>query len=120
MLKKIEGRYWVREQMMDFIKTADEMIEKYGWQNMTIAPYQHAEPIMKVMGWLKDYDLCTSGSKETLVLIANGMVNVLNAWEKHEADKTVKVRLLTGKHKGEERMVSPEFVEMMEGLVEVL
>lgn len=120
MLDKIEGRYWVRKQMMDFIETAEGMIKKYGWQNMTIAPYNHAEPIMKVVAWLKDYDRCTAGSKETLVLIANGMADVLNAWEKHEADKTIKVRLLTGKHKGEERMISPEDLEMFEGLVEVL
>lgn len=120
MLNKIEGRYWIRKQMMEFIETAEGMIEKYGWQNMTLAPYGHAVPIMKMVGELKDYDLCTDSSKEYLVQLANGMANILNAWEKHEADKTIKVRILTGKHKGEERMVSSEYVELMEGLVEVL
>lgn len=120
MLKKIESRYFVGEQMAELIKTAEGMIERYGWQDMTLTPYGHAEPIMKVMGWLKDFDICTSGTKETLILIANGMADVLNAWEKHDAAKTIRVRLLTGKHKGEERMMSPEGVEMMEGYIEIL
>jgi hypothetical protein len=121
-LKEIKRRHGVGEALKEQVAQAEEMIERYGWQNMTVAPYGHAEPLMKVIGWVKDYDQYTSGSKETIILIWNGLAQVLNAWEESEKQKTVPVRLLRGKHKGERRMMSPEFAELFaeDGAVEII
>ena len=51
-LKEIKRGYGVGEALEEQVAQAEEMIERYGWQNMTIAPYGHAEPLMKVIGWV--------------------------------------------------------------------
>lgn len=122
MLNKITGNYGIGSQVASFVEEADRMIETYGWQDRTVAPYMHAEPLMKYIGWLKDYDKCTSGSKAHLVILANGLADVLNAWEDHEKAATVKCRLLRGKHAGETRMCEPWMADMLaeDGAVEII
>lgn len=108
--------------LLDEVKKAEALIERYGWQGMTIAPYGHAEPLMKYIGWMKDYGNCTTGSKEHLIAIWNGLAGILNAWEQSELEKTVRCLILSGKHKGEERMYSPWMAELLveEGSVELI
>lgn len=108
--------------LLDEVKKAEALIERYGWQKMTISPYGYAEPLMKYIRWMKAYGDCTPGSKEDLIALWNGMADILNAWEQSEKERTVSVRLLSGKHKGEERMYSPWMAELLveEGSVELI
>lgn len=122
MLNKITGRYGVGAQVASFVEEAERMIGEYGWQDRTVSPYMHAEPLVKYIGWLKEYDRCTRGSKEHLVLLANGLADVMNAWEEHEKAATVKCRLLRGEHVGETRMYEPWMADMLveDGAVEII
>lgn len=114
MLNEIKGSYGISAQMKAFAKEAERMVKEYGWQDMTVAPYgSYADPVTKYIGWFKDYDNCTRGTKEHLVLLANGLARVMNAWEEHRKAATVKCRLLRGKHKGEERMYEPWMAELL-------
>lgn len=113
MLQRIDKRYGVAEILEAQVAEAERMIERYGWQKMTISPYGYAEPLMRYIGWMKDYRNCTDGSKDTLIAVWNGMADILNAWEQSEKERTVRVVILTGKHKGEERMYSPWMAEML-------
>lgn len=122
MLQKIKRSYGVAEELQEEVKKAEGLIEKYGWQNMTVAPWGHAEPIMKIIGWLKDYSKCTQGTKEMLIQLWNGLADILNAWEKHEEERTVRCLVLRGKKKGEIWMCEPWMAEMLaeDGSVEIL
>lgn len=113
MLQKIEKRYGAAEMLEAQVAEAEQMIERYGWHKMTIAPYGNAVPLMQCIGWMHDYRYCTTGSKEVLIDVWNGMADVLNAWEQSEKERTVRVEILSGNHKGEEIMISPQFVEML-------
>jgi hypothetical protein len=113
MLQKIAKRYGVAEMLEAQVAEAEQMIERYGWQKRTISPYGHAEPLMRYIGWMHDYRNCTDGSKDTLIAVWNGMADVLNAWEQSVKERTVRVTILSGRHEGEERMLSPWMAEML-------
>lgn len=93
MLKKIEGNNKAA-QVEAFVKEAEAMIEKFGWQEQTVHPYSYPVKITKIIGDLKDYNICTRGSQEYLVALANGLADILNAWAERESTPKVKVRLL--------------------------
>ena len=122
MLQKIARRYGAAEMLEAQVAEAEQMIERYGWQKMTIAPYGHAEPLMQYIGWMHDYRNCTEGSKGVLIALWNGLADVLNAWEQSVKERTVRVVILSGNHKGEERMLSPWMAEMLleEGTVRLV
>ena len=98
MLNKIEGRYGRTEQVEAFVKEAERMIERYGWEKEVVHPYSFAMPITQIIGYLKDWDVMTSGSRDYCVTLANGLVPILNAWEARaeEPRKTVRIKS-TGK-----------------------
>lgn len=122
MLHEIKRYYGVAEELANLVKEAESMIKEYGWQDMTVAPWGHAEPLMKYIGWLNDYTQCTQGTKEMLIQLWNGLAKILNAWKKHEAEKTIRCLILSGKHKGEIRMIEPWMAEMLaeDGAVTIL
>lgn len=115
MLKKIEGRYYRSSQMAAFVKEAERMIEAYGWQKRTVSPYSFSMPLAKVIKDLKDYDICTDGSKEYLISLANGLTDIMNAWEKHAKEPKVEVIVIdSGKRVALDEAFAKELVE--EGL----
>ncbi|WP_298535710.1 hypothetical protein [uncultured Methanobrevibacter sp.] len=83
MLQKIKGNYNVRQQVKAFIKEADRMVNAYGWQNRVTYPYSYPMKITGIIEELKDYDSYTAGSKAHLISLANGLADILNAWEEH-------------------------------------
>lgn len=93
MLKKINDRENKSEQMKAFVAEAYRMVNAYGWQDMIIAPYGRAYKLIKAIKDISDYDRCTRGSKEILILLANGLANVLNAWESRELEPKVKMNI---------------------------
>ena len=102
MLRKIEGRYNRREQMAEFVKEADRMIREYGWEEETTMPYGYPVKVTKLLDDCRDYDKCTKGSQEYLVGLANGLAEILNAWEESTKEWTrqpkVTIRMIeTGK-----------------------
>lgn len=92
MLQKITGKTGRSEQMKRFAKEAEAMIEKYGWHNRTVMPYGYQMPVRKIIADCKDYDRCTAYSQDVLISLANGLTDILNAWEKDYDSQKVTVR----------------------------
>lgn len=120
MLKKIEGRYNLSKKVKAFVLEATEMVERWGWLGMVVHPYSNCPmKVTEIIQNVSDYDLCTEGSKEYLVQLANGLVDILNAWEEYELQPKVKVRSLKG---GKIHEVTPDFAEILikDGLAEAI
>lgn len=120
VIKRMEGKdmlYKLKstdgsKEIAAFVVEAEEMVEKYGWQDRTVTPYSWPEKVTKLISDIKDYDLCTNGSRDYLKLLANGLVDRLNAWERYENLPKVRVRsLLTG---NEAELVEELAKEMIE------
>ena len=94
MLQKITGRYGLQAQVESFIKEAERMVQEYGWQEWTVHPYSFPMKITKIVDDLKDYDRCTKGSKEYLIQLANGLAEIMNAWEEREKAPKIRVMVL--------------------------
>ncbi len=119
MIEKIKSRYNRSEDMKRFIREAEQMICKYGWEGRETFPYNFPVTVEKIISELKDYDICTSGSKSYLVALANGFADRLNAWESHELEPKTMVRILkTGEIKAFRNELAEMFIE--EGLAEIL
>ena len=121
MLKEIKG-YFAGEQVKEFVKEAERMIEEYGWHDRTVRPYNFNMPVTKIINDLKDYDICTEGSKEYLVTLANGLAEIMNSWENQHKEATIKAVILTGKHKGETRLFTPVLAKILleDGMIAVV
>lgn len=110
MLKKIEGQYGRSEKVRAFVDEANRMVARYGWEKRTTCPWGFAEPVTKTIREISWYDESTSGSKDMIITLANGLADIMNAWERHEQEPKVSVRVIkTGKVKA----VSREFAEML-------
>ena len=117
MLNKITGRYNHRSQVLAFITEAERMISQYGWQNKVVHPHSYAMPITEIIGYLKDYDICTEGSREYAIQLANGLADIMNAWEAHELAPNVMVRIIKS---GKVVKITKADLDMFEGLIEVI
>ena len=96
MLKEIKGRYNRMEQVMEFVKEADRMIEKYGWYDKVVYPYSYPEKVVKIIDDLREYSSYTYSSKSLLVDMANGLVKIMNAWEEQENEPKVSIKMIRG------------------------
>lgn len=96
MLKEIKGRYNRMEQVMEFVKEADRMIEKYGWQDKVVYPYSYPEKVVKIVDDLKEYSSYTYSSQSLLIDMANGLAKIMNAWEEQENEPKVSIKMVRG------------------------
>lgn len=117
MLNKIEGRYGRTEQVEAFVKEAERMIATYGWEKEVVHPYSYAMPITQIIGYLKDWDVMTSGSRDYCVLLANGLVPILNAWEARAKEPKTAVRI---KSTGKVVELPESELVILEGLYELI
>lgn len=115
MLNKIENRS--AEAVMAFIKDAEEMINKYGWQDKTVTPYSFPVKVTKIIDDLKDYTRCTEGSQDYLISLANGLPRILNKWEEYENTPKIKVKI---KKSGKIIEICEDELETFSDLVEVI
>lgn len=93
MIEKIKSRYNRSEDMKRFIREAEQMIEKYGWEGRKTHPYSYPMTVEEILSHLKDYDICTSGSQEYLICLANGFADILNGWEHNALQPKVTIRI---------------------------
>lgn len=97
MLKKLTWERYRRctaEERSEFLKEADRMVEEYGWQNMEVHPYGYPVKVTKILNDFRDYDRCTTGSKGYIVLMVNGLAEIMNAWEDYEMAPKVKIEVI--------------------------
>ena len=82
------------EEVASFASAANAMIEKYGWQDRKVWPYSYPEKVTKIVNELKDFPACTFGSKQYLITLANGLADILEAWEKQELEPKLTIRIV--------------------------
>lgn len=79
MLKRIEDRAG-EQDYKEFVKTATEMVAKYGWELRTVSPWGFAEKVPEV---IKQVGCRQTPYRRTL---ANGLAQIMNAWENTEVN----------------------------------
>lgn len=98
-----------------FVKDAEAMIVKYGWQEKTVMPYSFKMKVTKIIDDLKDYSRCTRGSQEYLISLANGLAPIMNKWEEYENAKKITVRI---RKSGKIIRITADELELFDDLVE--
>lgn len=121
MTRLKSGNYLIASvrEVEAFISEAEDMIERYGWQERTVTPYSTPEKVTKIVNELRDYDGCTYGSKLYLLALANGLAEIMEAWERHELEEKITIRVKrSGKIVKVGVELAREFIE--EGLAEAV
>jgi len=93
-----------------FVKDGWAMVKKYGWYNRTVRPYSWDVKVTKILHEVADYGKCTKCSQSYLNSLANGLVEIMNAWEEYELEDEVMVELTTGEVKTVKRSVADLFI----------
>lgn len=97
MLKKLvweRYRKCTAEDRAAFLAEAERMITEYGWQDRSVHPYGYPVKVTKILKDFRDFDICTKGSKEYLILLVNGLAEIMNAWEDYEMEPKVTIRVI--------------------------
>lgn len=87
MLNKITKGTDINNQVKEFVKEADRMVNLYGWGDRSTFPYRFAVPVVDTINELREFDKYTKASQAYLVSLANGFADVLNAWEKNAKEQ---------------------------------
>ena len=105
-------------ELAAWVKTAEEKIKRYGFEDKVTYPYPNC-PVTasKIIADCKDYDRCTEGSREYLLMLANGFADILDAWCEYADAPKIKVRVLSS---GKVIEIAKEDLEMFSGLVEAI
>lgn len=88
------------------LNEARQISDKYGFGAWKVAPYSYWLPVDEMLGWFKDYDNCTSGSKNQMYLELKGLLDTLKEWERQTLLPKVKIIC-----KGQVIEVSNEFAQ---------
>ena len=88
------------------LNEARQISDKYGFGAWKVAPYSYWLPVDEMFGWFKDYDNCTSGSKNQMYLELKGLLDTLREWERQTLLPKVKIIC-----KGQVIEVSNEFAQ---------
>lgn len=123
-MKKLNNGYsYIRvtaEEVEALANEMDQMVERYGWQGRTIMPWPGVKmTVSQITAQMRDFRKCTKGSKLYLIDLANGLVDIMNAWEGQELAPKMDIRL---KHNGRVLTVDVEFGEYLiaDGCAEVV
>jgi len=78
---------------MKFVVQAEHIMQKYGWENRVSHPYPLCPMTFQdILSNCRDYDRCTNGSKEYLIMLAEGFRKILESWVSLEESPKVMVR----------------------------
>ena len=102
MLEKLRnGKYANKiataDEVKSFVEEAERMVRIYGWEERDVFPWSVPEKVTKTIRYIADYPQCTFSSKQMLISLANGLVNVMNAWERTEIEGVLVRVSKTGK-----------------------
>ena len=99
------------KEMTEKVQELRAYVIKYNWGEDSIHPYGFPVKINEFLGWFKDYEQCTHSSKQLHLSEINGFIKIINSWIRTEEEPKVRIRLLTGNHKGEIKEIPQSFVE---------
>ena len=88
-----------RRELMEFLTHAEKVIKEHGWEGRVTYPYPGCPmTAQKIITDCRDYDLCTEGTKDYLIDLAEGFRKLLEAWEEYDRKPRMQVRIkATGK-----------------------
>lgn len=124
MIKQIEielGRKMPTNK--EFIRWSDDaaaLIRKYGWEDRSVWPWNYPIPVTKIVNDVHGAPQYTYGSKCELYLLAKGLTDILNAWEKTEVEGVTLKNLKTGKVFKIDKVFADEMMADMPGKYEVI
>lgn len=103
MLKKVNDV----KSAYAFVKEGWAMVKKYNWYERTVYPYNFPIKVTKLLHEIADYGKCTKASRDYLDDLANGLGEILNAWEEQANEPKVTVI-----YNGKKYSVNEELAEM--------
>lgn len=116
MEKLKNGRYQIAsaEEVIKAVEEIEGYIEKYGWQDKVVKPYNAWIKLPEFIKPFKDYERYTYSSKEVMLSELNGLIEYyINPWLKREAEPKITVKLITnGKIKTVPKSIAESYFEM--------
>lgn len=97
IMKKLRNGHYIMATAQEVNALADEMegkVKQYGWEARTVMPYSGCPmEVTQIIREMREYAVCTTGSKYYLIALANGLVDIMNAWERQELEPKIEIRL---------------------------
>ena len=81
----------MKRDFHEMLDEARQISTKYGFGAWKVAPYSYWLPVDEMLGWFKDYDNCTRGSKNQMYLELKGLLDILKEWERQTLLPKVKI-----------------------------
>jgi hypothetical protein len=107
----------------EFIRWSDEaaaLVHKYDWENRSVWPWNYPIPVTKIINDIHGAAQYSFGSKWELYLLAKGLTDIFNAWEKKEIEGVTLKNLKTGKIFKIDKEFAEEMMKDMPGKYEVV
>lgn len=95
----------------EFVKEGWRMVKKYNWYDRTVRPYNWNEKVTKLLHEIADYGKCTKGSQAYLCSLANGLGDIMNAWEQFELEPEVTIEMVDGKIRTVKKSIAEMCIE---------
>jgi len=107
----------------EFVRWSDEaaaLIHKYDWENKSVWPWNYPIPVTKVVNDIHGAAQYSFSSKWELYLLAKGLTDIFNAWEKKEIEGVTLKNLKTGNIFKVDKEFAEELVKDKPGKYEVV
>ena len=107
----------------EFIRWSDEAaarVHKYDWENRSVWPWNYPIPVTKIINDIHGAAQYSFGSKWELYLLAKGLTDIFNAWEKKEIEGVTLKNLKTGNIFKVDKEFAEEMIKDMPGKYEVI
>ena len=107
----------------EFIRWSNEaaaLIDKYNWKGRTVRPWSFPIEVTDLVDQIQTAPVCTYGSKVECYLLAKGLTDIFNAWEKTELEGVTLKNLKTGKVFKIDKEFADEMMADMPGKYEVI
>lgn len=107
----------------EFIRWSDDaaaLVHKYNWEDKKVWPWSFPMSVVSIIDQVRTAPICTYSSKVECYLLAKGLTDILNAWEKIELEGITLKNLKTGKTFKIEKDFADEMMKDMPGKYEVI
>lgn len=107
----------------EFIRWSDDaaaLVSKYNWEDKKVWPWNFPMSVVSIIDQVRTAPICTYGSKVDCYLLAKGLTDILNAWEKTELEGITLKNLKTGKTFKVDKGLTDEMMKDMPGRFEVV
>lgn len=108
------------EEFIRWSNDAAALVSKYNWEDKKVWPWSFPMSVVSIIDQVRTAPICTYGSKVECYLLAKGLTDILNSWEKTELEGITLKNLKTGKIFKIEKDFADEMIKDMPGKYEVV